>query len=78
MTSAQCIRFAHIANNTFAIIAVHSETLDVGYGTSELMLWSWLPISLVLVAFAARVIAKSCPVLANSSANEAYSEPPGF
>jgi membrane protease YdiL (CAAX protease family) len=69
---------AHIANNTLAIIAVHSETLDVGYGTSEPMPWSWLPISLALAAFAARVIAKSCPVLANSSANEAYSEPPGF
>jgi membrane protease YdiL (CAAX protease family) len=69
---------AHIANNTLAIIAVHSETLDVGYGTSEPMPWSWLPVSLVLAALAARVIAKNCPVLPDSPSNEAYSEPHGF
>ena len=69
---------AHVANNTLAIIAVHVETLDVGYGTSEPMPWSWLPVSLVLAALAARVIAKTCPVLADSSANEAYSEPHGL
>jgi membrane protease YdiL (CAAX protease family) len=58
---------AHIANNTLAIVAVHSESLDVGYGTTEPMPWSWLPVSLGLAALAARVIAKSCPVLADAS-----------
>ena len=47
---------AHIANNTLAIIAVHSETLDVGYGTSEPMPWSWLPVSLVLAALATGMV----------------------
>jgi membrane protease YdiL (CAAX protease family) len=68
---------AHIANNTLAIVAVHSEALDVGYGTSEPMPWSWLPVSLALCALAARVIAKTCPVLPDSTGHEAYSEPRG-
>ena len=50
--------FAHVVNNTFAIAAVHSTALDVGYGTDAPMPWPWVPVSLLLVAIAARVIAK--------------------
>ena len=69
---------AHIANNTLAILAVHSETLDVGYGTSEPMPWSWLPVSLALGRARRARDRENCPVQPNLAANEAYSEPHGF
>jgi membrane protease YdiL (CAAX protease family) len=67
--------FAHVVNNTAAIAAVHSEALDVGYGTDAPMPWPWLPASLLFVALSVRVIAKHAPL---ELGGVPYSEPPGF
>ena len=53
--------FAHVANNTFAILAIHSETLDVGYGTGRPMPATWLPASLVFVLVSVIVIVRATP-----------------
>jgi len=49
---------SHVANNTAAIAAVQSETLDVGYGTDKPMPWPWLPVSLLVTAACVAVIAR--------------------
>lgn len=51
--------FAHVVNNAVAIAAVHSEALDVGYGTDEPLPWRWLPASLALVAIAAWIVLRN-------------------
>lgn len=53
--------FAHAANNAAAVAAAHSPTFDVGYGTDKPMPWEWVPVSLVLVASAALLIARATP-----------------
>jgi membrane protease YdiL (CAAX protease family) len=50
--------FAHVANNTAAIAAVHSPTFDVGYGTDTEMPWSWVPASLAIVSLCAWMIVR--------------------
>lgn len=49
---------AHITNNTFAIVAVHSVDFQNGQVTDAPLPWTWLPLSLIVVLFAARVIVR--------------------
>jgi membrane protease YdiL (CAAX protease family) len=67
--------FAHVVNNTAAIAAVHSEALDVGYGTDAPMPWPWVPASLLFVVVAVRVIAKHAPA---PLGGVPYSDPHGL
>jgi membrane protease YdiL (CAAX protease family) len=53
--------FAHVANNTLAIVAAQTETLDVGYGSDAPMPLHWIPPSLALVAFACWLIIRATP-----------------
>jgi membrane protease YdiL (CAAX protease family) len=49
---------AHVANNSFALLTIRSQALDVGYATGqELPAW-WLACSLVCVAASAWVIVR--------------------
>ena len=48
--------FAHVVNNTLAITAVHSEHLNVGYGTDQAMPWQWIPVSLLITAVCSIVV----------------------
>jgi membrane protease YdiL (CAAX protease family) len=50
--------FAHIANNTMALVATHVAALDVGYGTERPMPEPWLPVSLGLFALCVLEIAR--------------------
>jgi membrane protease YdiL (CAAX protease family) len=42
--------FAHVCNNSVALVAIRSSTLDVGFGTDQALPNSWLFISLCLFA----------------------------
>jgi len=53
--------FAHVVNNSVAILAVRTEALDVGYGTDQPMPASWLPASLVLAAASAWLLVRVTP-----------------
>jgi membrane protease YdiL (CAAX protease family) len=53
--------FAHVTNNTLAILAAQSDALDVGYGSDEPMPLLWMPPSLALVAFACWLIVRATP-----------------
>jgi membrane protease YdiL (CAAX protease family) len=53
--------FAHVMNNTLAIVSAQSDLLDVGYGSAEPMPLSWLPPSLLVVAFACWLIVRATP-----------------
>jgi membrane protease YdiL (CAAX protease family) len=48
--------FAHVVNNTLAVLSIHSATLDVGYGTGRELPMSWLIGSLLVFACAAWTI----------------------
>lgn len=48
--------FAHVMNNTLAVIAMQSPAFDVGYGTSNPLPASWLVASLALFSIALLVI----------------------
>lgn len=48
--------FAHIANNTVALLSARSATLDIGYGTDQPMPFAWIPFGLVIVALCVRVL----------------------
>jgi membrane protease YdiL (CAAX protease family) len=50
---------AHVANNTIAVLTIHTATLDVGYGTERELPWPWVVVSLGLVAVCMRVVAQS-------------------
>jgi membrane protease YdiL (CAAX protease family) len=50
--------FAHVTNNTLAVIAMQSPTFDVGYGTANPLPTSWLLASLALFSIAALVIVR--------------------
>jgi membrane protease YdiL (CAAX protease family) len=56
--------FAHVVNNTLAIVAAKSEALDVGYGSDAPMPLHWVPPSLLLVAFACWLIVRATPAVA--------------
>ena len=49
---------AHVLNNSFALLAIKSEALDVGYGTERDLPPLWLAGSLVGVAICAWVVAR--------------------
>ncbi|HKP57848.1 MAG TPA: CPBP family intramembrane glutamic endopeptidase [Polyangiales bacterium] len=51
--------FAHVTNNTLAVLSIHSATLDVGYGTGRELPMSWLIGSLLVFACAAWSIAQA-------------------
>jgi membrane protease YdiL (CAAX protease family) len=53
--------FAHVLNNTLALVAIQSESLDVGYGSERPMPTTWLIFSLVLFAASAVWIARLTP-----------------
>ncbi|HMI94334.1 MAG TPA: CPBP family intramembrane glutamic endopeptidase [Polyangiales bacterium] len=53
--------FAHVTNNTLAIVAAQSEALDVGYGSNAPMPLHWVPPSLALVALACWLIVRATP-----------------
>jgi membrane protease YdiL (CAAX protease family) len=48
--------FAHVSNNTLAVVSIHSATLDVGYGTGRDLPMSWLIGSTLVFACAAGTI----------------------
>jgi membrane protease YdiL (CAAX protease family) len=50
---------AHVLNNAAAVVAVHSPTFDVGYGTDAPMPWPWLPVSWAFVIASAAVIVRA-------------------
>lgn len=50
--------FAHVLNNTLALVAIQSETLDVGYGSERPMPLGWLLASLLLFAASAFWLAR--------------------
>lgn len=50
---------AHVANNTVAVLGARSEVLDVGYGTAHELPGTWLAVSLVIFAGAARYLART-------------------
>jgi membrane protease YdiL (CAAX protease family) len=52
---------AHVLNNGAAVVAVHSPTFDVGYGTDAPMPWPWLPVSWAFVVVSAAVIVRATP-----------------
>jgi membrane protease YdiL (CAAX protease family) len=54
--------FAHVVNNTLAIVAEKSGTFDVGYGSDAPMPLHWLPPSLLMVAFACWLIVRATPL----------------
>jgi membrane protease YdiL (CAAX protease family) len=47
---------AHVANNTFALVASRLASFDVGYGTQHELPMSWLACSLLGVALCAHVV----------------------
>jgi membrane protease YdiL (CAAX protease family) len=51
--------FAHVMNNTLAIVTAQSDLLDVGYGSDQPMPLAWLPPSLLLFAFACWLIVRA-------------------
>ena len=51
--------FAHVSNNAAAVLAAHSPTFDVGYGTPQPMPWEWVPVSLSFVALSVLLIARA-------------------
>jgi membrane protease YdiL (CAAX protease family) len=51
--------FAHVSNNTLAVLSIQSDTLDVGYGTGHELPMSWLIGSLLVFACAAAAIAQA-------------------
>lgn len=53
--------FAHVANNTVALLSARSAELDVGYGTGRAMPAHWLPLSLLVVLFAAWSLRRNAP-----------------
>jgi membrane protease YdiL (CAAX protease family) len=53
--------FAHVLNNTLALVAIQSETLDVGYGSERPMPITWLLFSLGLFAASAVWLAQLTP-----------------
>lgn len=53
--------FAHVVNNTLAIVAAQSETLDVGYGSEAPMPLHWVPPSLLVVAVSCWLIIRATP-----------------
>ena len=57
-TSTLVTIFAHVANNSLAVLSIHSAVLDVGYGTGREVPLSWLFGSLVVFAAAALIIAR--------------------
>jgi membrane protease YdiL (CAAX protease family) len=54
--------FAHVANNSIAVISIHSAVLDVGYGTGHTVPGSWLFGSLVVFAVMVAIIVQSTRV----------------
>ena len=54
--------FAHVANNSLAVISIHSAVLDVGYGTGRDVPREWLVGSLAVFVVAVMVIARSTRV----------------
>jgi membrane protease YdiL (CAAX protease family) len=57
-TSTLVSIFAHVANNTLAVLSIHSATLDVGYGTGRELPMSWLIGSVLVFACAAFAIVR--------------------
>jgi membrane protease YdiL (CAAX protease family) len=57
-TSTWVSIFAHVMNNTLAVIAMRSPEFDVGYGTAHAMPPSWVAASLALFVVAALWIAR--------------------
>jgi membrane protease YdiL (CAAX protease family) len=51
--------FAHVVNNTLAIVAAQSESLDVGYGSDAPMPLHWVPPSLLMVALSCWLIVRA-------------------
>ncbi|HKU43968.1 MAG TPA: CPBP family intramembrane glutamic endopeptidase, partial [Polyangiales bacterium] len=51
--------FAHVANNTLAVVSIHSATLDVGYSIGRDMSLSWTLGSLAVFACAVWVIVQA-------------------
>ncbi len=58
-TSTLVTIFAHVANNSLAVLSIQSAVLDVGYGTGRELPTSWLIASVVVFAVAAAVIVQS-------------------
>jgi len=48
---------AHVVNNSVALLSIHHEALDVGYGSERPVPWSWLALSLLLFALACASVA---------------------
>jgi membrane protease YdiL (CAAX protease family) len=53
--------FAHVLNNTLALVAIQSEALDVGYGSERPMPITWLIFSLGVFAASALWLAQLTP-----------------
>jgi membrane protease YdiL (CAAX protease family) len=51
--------FAHVLNNTLALVAIQSETLDVGFGSERPLPTAWLLVSMLAFAAAAAWLARS-------------------
>lgn len=50
--------FAHVANNSIALVSLHTTELDVGYGADKPLPPEWLLVSLLLFAAAAYALAR--------------------
>jgi membrane protease YdiL (CAAX protease family) len=56
--------FAHVMNNAAAVLAVHVESMQVGYLEEQPMPPYWVPASLAVVAVCALVIHRAAPARA--------------
>ena len=54
--------FAHVVNNSIAVLSIHSSVMDVGYGTPNALPLSWLVASLALFALSTVLIVRSTRV----------------
>jgi hypothetical protein len=61
--------FAHVLNNSLALVAIQSEALDVGYGSERPMPTAWLIFSLALFAASAIWLAQLTPATTSAAAS---------
>ena len=66
--------FAHVVNNSIALVSLHHADLDVGYGSDSAVPTEWVIVSLILFAGAAYALARMTPDQA--AANRALGPPP--